>query len=347
MFCPECGSTDKEMVGDICIDCFLKEFKMMELPKRIEVQICSHCNSKLEEGKWSDEFIPEEEIIYRALERNIKIADEVENEIVNLEIDQIKGTIAGCYVEIVGDVHGAQIEETHETDVKILKTVCPTCSKIQSGYYESVIQFRADNREIKPEEYNLADKIVERTLTKQSKRDKLAYCPQIAKLKEGYDYYIGSFKSGKKVAEALTEEFGGVIKESPRLISEDKSTGKGLYRIWISVRIPEFEIEDFVRYEDKIIRINSIGKNSVVGVDIQTGKKHNIPMKNMENIELVKKSSDIETTTIISKSPSIIQILDPSDYSAVDLEMKDEFATYNIGDEIKLIKIDNYIYLIN
>ena len=347
MFCPECGSTDKEMVGDICIDCFLKEFQMMELPKRIEVQICSHCNSKLEEGKWSDEFIPEEEIIYRALERNIKIADEVENEVINLEIDQIKGTIASCYVEIVGEVHGAQIEETHETEVKILKTVCPTCSKIQSGYYESVIQFRADNREIKPEEYSLADEIVERTLTKQSKRDKLAYCPQIAKLKEGYDYYIGSFKSGKKVAEALTEEFGGVIKESPRLISEDKSTGKGLYRIWISVRIPEFEVEDFIKYEDKIIRINSIGKNSVVGADIQTGKKHNIPMKNVDDIELVKKSSDIETTTIISKSPSIIQILDPSDYSAVDLEMKEEFADYNIGDEIKLIKIDNYIYLIN
>jgi len=347
MFCPECGSTDKEMVGDICIDCFLKEFQMIELPKRIEVQICSHCNSKLEEGKWSDEFIPEEEIIYRALERNIKIADEVENEIINLEIDQIKGTIASCYVEIVGEVHGAQIEETHDTEVKILKTVCPTCSKIQSGYYESVIQFRADNREIKPEEYSLADEIVERTLLKQSKKDKLAYCPQIARLKEGHDYYIGSFKSGKKVAEALTEEFGGITKECPRLISEDKSTGKGLYRVWISVRIPEFEVNDFVKYEDKIIRINSIGKASVVGMDISTDKKHNIPMKNMEDIKLVKKSSEIETTTIISKSPSMIQILDPSDYSAVDLEMKDEFKDYNIGDEIKLIKIDNYIYLLN
>jgi nonsense-mediated mRNA decay protein 3 len=70
-------------------------------------------------------------------------------------------------------------------------------------------------------------------------------------------------------------------------------------------------------------------------------------MNKMESIELVKKSDEIETTTIISKSPSIIQILDPSDYSAVDLEMKDEFAGYNIGDEIKLIKIDNYIYLLN
>lgn len=347
MFCPECGSTDKEMVGDICIDCFLKNFQMIELPRRIEVQICSHCNSKLEEGKWSDEFIPEEEIIYRALERNIKIADEVENEIINLEIDQMKGTLANCFVEVTGEVHGAAIEETHDAEVKIMKTVCPSCSKMQSGYYETVIQFRADNREIKAEEYAKADEIVERTLIKQSKSDKLAYCPQIAKLKEGYDYYIGSFKSGHKVAEALKEEFGGIIKESPRLISEDKSTGKGLYRVWISVRIPEFETDDFIRFEDKTLQVQSITKSSVVGVDISTGKKHNIPMKNMEDIKLVKKASDIETTTIISKSPSTIQILDPSDYSAVDLEMKEEFAECSIGDEIKLIKIDDYIYLLN
>ncbi len=347
MFCPECGSTDKKMVGNICIDCFLKDFQMIELPKRIEVQICSHCNSKLEEGKWSEEFIPEEEIIYRALERNIKIHDEVSNEVINLEIDQMKGTIAKCYVEIVGEVKGTQIEETQETEVKILKTVCPTCSKIQSGYYESVIQFRADKREIKSEEFEKADEIVKKTLIKQLKSDKLAYCPQIAKLKEGNDYYIGSLKSGRKIAEALKEEFGGTIKESPRLISEDKSTGKGLYRIWISVRIPEFEINDFVKFEDKIIQINNIDKNRVVGTDIKTSKKHNIPLKNMEKIKLVKKSSDIETTTIISMSPSTIQILDPVNYSAVDLEMKEEFANYNIGDEIKLIKIDNYPYLLN
>ena len=346
MFCPECGSTDKEMVGDICIDCFLKEFQMIELPKRIEVQICSHCNSKLEEGKWSEEFIPEEEIIYRALERNIKIADEVSNEIINLEIDNIKGTIASCYVEVVGEVHGVQIEETHDTEVKIQKTVCPTCSKIQSGYYETVVQFRADKREIKSEEYAKADEIVERTLNKQASSDKLAYCPQIAKLKEGYDYYIGSFKSGKKVAEALKEEFGGIIKESPRLISEDKSTGKGLYRVWISVRIPEAEINDFIRYEDKIIHLTNISKKSFVGTEISTGKKQNIPMKNMEDIELVKKADEVETTTVISKSPQFIQVLDPIDYSAVDLDMKDEYEKYNVGEEVKLIRIDNYVYLL-
>lgn len=348
MFCVECGSTDKKMVGNICIDCFLKDFQMIEIPKRIEVQICSHCNSKLDQGKWSEENIPEEEIIYRALERNIQISDEVSNEIINLEIDQMKGTIASCYVEAIGEVYGEQLEETHDCEVKILKTVCPTCSKLQAGYYEAVIQFRADKREIKIEEYAKADEIVERTLIKQSKKDKLAYCPQIAKLKEGYDYYIGSLKSAKKVAEALKDEFGGIIKESPRLISEDKSTGKGLYRIWISIRIPEFEIGDFIKYENKISHVKDIDKNRIICIDIENdNKQFTVPLKNMENIELVKKEDEIKTTTIIAKSPKMIQILDPSDYSAVDLEMKAGFEDCSIGDEIKLIKIDNYIYLIN
>ena len=346
MFCIECGSEDKQMVREICIDCFLKDFQMIEIPKNINVEICSHCNSRLEEGKWSESYLPEDEIIYRALERNIKISDLVENEEINLEIDQIKGTIANCFVEVVGDVYGVSLDETHDCEVRIKKTVCPPCSKMQSGYYETVIQFRADNREIKSEEYAKADKIVARTLDKQAKVDKLAYCPQVAKLKEGYDYYIGSFKTGRKVAENLKDEFGGVIKESPRLISEDKSTGKGLYRIWISVRIPEFENNDIIEFEDRIIQVSDIDKNRVVGIDIKTNKKHNIPLKNMDNIKLVKKSTDIETTTIISMSPKIIQILDPADYSAVDLEMKDDFKDYNIGDEVKIIKIDNYIYLI-
>ena len=346
MFCIDCGSTDKEMIGEVCVDCFLKNFEMIKLPENINVEICSHCNSRLEEGKWSDSFLPEEEIIYRALERNIEINEMVENEEINLEIDQIKGTIANCFVEVVGEVQGVALDEIHETSVRIVKSVCPPCSKMQSGYYEAVIQFRADNREIKSEEYDKADEIVARTLEKQSKSDKLAYCPQIAKLKEGCDYYIGSFKTANKVANALKEEFGGTIKESPRLISEDKSTGKGLYRTWISIRIPEFEADDFIEFEDKIIQVKDIGKNRITGKDIKTNKKHNISLKNMEDIKLVKKAEDIQTTNIISMSPRIIQILDPDDYSAIDLEMRDEFSYYHIGDEIKVIKLDNYIYLL-
>lgn len=347
MFCPECGSEDKKMVGDKCIDCFLKDFQLIEVPKAIEVTICSHCNSRLEEGKWHESFLPEDEIIYRALERNIIINDLVENEIINLEIETRRGNIAECIVEAVGDVYGETVDETHDVSVKILKTVCPTCSKVQAGYYEAVVQFRAENRDIKESEYEKADEIVKRTLNKQYKKDKLAYCPQRAKLKEGYDYYIGSLKTGRKVANALKDEFGGIIKESPRLISEDKSTGKGLYRIWISVRIPEFEVGDFIKYEGKILQIKDIGKNRVVAIDIKNNKKHTLPWKDTEDVEVIKKAKDIETTNIISKSPTQIQILDPADYSVVDLEIKDSLKDAEIGDEVNIIKIDDYYYLLD
>lgn len=342
MFCPDCGSTDKEMIDGVCIDCFLKNFNMIEIPETISVTICKHCNSRLEEGKWSESNLIEEEIIYRTLERNITINTPTKNEIIDLEIVQIKGTTAKCSVIAKGDVYDVPISEEHEVDVKIKRTVCPTCSKIQSGYYESVIQFRADTREIKAEEFEIADTIVNKTLNNQYKNDKLAYCPQVAKLKEGKDYYIGSLKSGRKVANALKYEFGGVIKESPRLISEDKSTGKGLYRIWISVRIPEFEIGDFVKNEDKILQIKDIGKNRVLGLDIKTNKNHTLTN---EKLEVVKKSEAIEKVDVISKSPSTIQILDPADYSVVDLEVKDWLEDVKVGDKLNIVKIDDYYIL--
>ena len=72
----------------------------------------------------------------------------------------MKGSTAECVVVAFGEVYDTPIEETHDVNVKIIRTACPTCSKVQSGYYESVIQFRADNREIHSEEYKKADEIL-------------------------------------------------------------------------------------------------------------------------------------------------------------------------------------------
>lgn len=347
MFCPECGSTNKKMIGNICIDCFLKTFKMVKIPENIDITVCSHCNSKLQEGKWSEPNIPKEEIIYRLLERNIKIDENIKNEIINLEIGKITGTIANCVIDVQGEINDKLLKETHDVNVKLKSSVCPNCSKRQSGYYESVVQFRADKRKISDEEYEIANQIVQNKLKKLFSNDKLAYCPQIAELKEGYDYYIGSLKFGRKIANALKEQFGGIIKESARLIGEDKSTGKGIYRIWILIRIPQFNINDFIKFDDKIIQIKDINKNRVIGINIKTNKTQSITWKETEKTDLVKKEEDIEKIPIISKSPDYIQILDPTDYSTVDLELREEFKDLNIGDEVNTIKIEDNIYLLS
>ena len=291
MFCPVCGATDVEMVDGICKNCYLKKFQLMEIPENITVTICKHCNSKLEEGKWKDEYIPEDEIIYRALENNITLSELAENEEIELEIDQMRGTIAECYVEAVATVLGEEIVETHTPNVKINYSVCPDCSKRNAGYYEAVIQLRADNRDLKEGEIEKAEEIVNRTLNKQYKKDKLAYVPQVAKLKEGNDYYIGSLKSAKKVVEHLKEEFGGKIKESPRLISEDKSTGKGLYRIWISLRLPKFEVS-FEKELNNTLREMGL-KNAFDSLYADLSGLGSVPEGNNLYINLVKQKAKL------------------------------------------------------
>lgn len=346
MFCPECGATDVKMINGVCKDCFLKEYQLLKIPDNITVTVCSHCNAKLEEGKWKDSYIPEEEIIYRTLEKNIEVDKLAENEEIELEIDQMRGTIAECYIKAVATVLGEEVVETHTSNVKINKSVCPDCSKRVAGYYEAVIQLRTDSRELNNEEIANAEEIIRHTIEKQSKKDKLAYIPQIAKPKEGRDYYIGSLKSAKKVAEHLKEELGGTIKESPRLISEDKSTGKGLYRIWISVRLPKFEIKDFVKYNKILAEVIAIDVNRIQIQNLENYEKIALKWREYDNIEKIATKEDVKKAIITSKSPNNIQVLDPEDYSPIDLEMNEKFEKYNIGEEIDVIKLENNLYLI-
>ncbi|WP_297982244.1 60S ribosomal export protein NMD3 [uncultured Methanobrevibacter sp.] len=347
MFCPECGATDVEMIDNICKNCFLKKFQLMTIPENITVTVCSHCNAKLEEGKWKDEYLPDEEIIYRALERNISLSDLAENEEIELEIDQMRGTIAECYVEAVATVLGEEIVETHTPDVKINHSVCPDCSKKAAGYYEAVIQLRADKRDLDEKEIETSEEIIYRTLKKQMKKDKLAYIPQVAKLKEGNDYYIGSYKTAKKLVEHLKDELGAIVKESPRLISEDKNTGKGLYRIWISVRLPNFQKGEFIKYNDGIYKIISIDGKRIQILNLDTMEKTALKWREYDSIEKMADTKDIQKVIITAKSPKSIQVLDPEDYSPVDLEMNENLQDCNIGEEIDCIKINGKIYLIN
>ena len=344
MFCPECGSTTNKMLDDVCINCFLKDFHMLTIPEKIEINICTHCNGKLDMGKWEYNDIPIEEIIYCTLESNIKVDKLVEDEIIDLEINKVRGKISECIVAIKGKVFNKQLEEEHDVLVKINKTVCPNCSKQNSGYYEAVIQFRADSREPTSKELKKADEVVISTLNNLFNKDRLAYLVEIAKPKEGHDYYIGSYKSSKKVLKQLKDVFGGITKESPRLISEDKSTGKGLYRIWISFRIPQFKTDDFVKFQDKIAQVKSIGSSKIQCYDLGKSKLFSIPFKDYENISLIKTKKNIEKTNIISRTPKKIQILDPYDYDVVDLDIND--AKLNIGDEIDIVKIENKIYFV-
>ena len=346
MFCPECGNSNSETIEGLCKECFLKQFTVLKIPENIEVTICSHCNGRFEEGKWKESNLQEEEIIYRALERAIELDTLVEDEEIELEILQMRGTIAKCSIEAVAIILKETIRQAYEVEVRLKKTVCPDCSKMYSGYYEAVIQFRSDKRELTNDELIQADEIVKKSLHSQFKRNKLAYLVEKVNMKEGRDYYIGSYKATKKTANDLKNRFGGIIKESHRLISQDKSTGKGLYRIWISIRLPIFKIGDIITYLDKFGQVIAIDGNKITVNDLNSFDNFSIFWKDYDSIKLIKTKKEIKTSNIISKSPSKIQILDPDNYEVVDVAICKVFEEYEIGNEVNVVKIDENLYIV-
>ncbi|MEW6011387.1 MAG: 60S ribosomal export protein NMD3 [Euryarchaeota archaeon] len=346
MFCPQCGSSDTQLVEGLCKTCFLKEFYLLKLESEIIVTLCTSCHSQIQEGKWKELGLPEEEIIYQALEENIHVSPMVENVEIELEIIHRRGSLADCRVIAKGVVFGEEITQEYKTTVRLNKTVCPDCSKIASGYYESVIQLRADNRPLYQEEIALADEIIALNLNKLEKKNRMAYITQRTPMKEGMDYYIGSQKAAKKLINKLREQLGGLVKESPRLMGQDKSTGKGLYRTWISLRLPQFSIDDFIQYNDRLAQVKSLDSRKIIVRDLINQEKFSILWKDYANIKLIGHLEDIQKTTLTSKTPHSIQILHPTTFEPIDQEINPDYDKLSIGDEVDVLEIEGKIYII-
>ncbi|HIH61361.1 MAG TPA: hypothetical protein HA298_01560 [Methanobacteriales archaeon] len=343
-FCIKCGRSNTQLFKGLCRECFLKEYKPLEVPERIEVEVCPHCNAQLINGKWTGRGIPEDEIIYRALENNI--IKKVEDIIIDLEILQKRGTISSCLVRAEAKILGEKITQDFYTEVRLKKRACPYCSRYKSGYYEAVIQLRADERSLELEEIKKAEQLINKTLQKSWGKDKLAYLAKKTRQKEGADYYIGSYKAAKRVITALREEFGGIVGESPKLMGRDKSTGKNIYRIWISFKLPKFKEGDFISYKGRTGLIKAMDSHGILFYDLDRQEMSTVLWREYQRIERIATPADIKKTTVTAISPSRIQILDPISYEPIDLKLKPGMENLKIGDQVSVIQINNKTYIL-
>ena len=65
------------------------------------------------------------------------------------------------------------------------------------------------------------------------------------------------------------------------------------------------------------------------------------------NIKVIARSSDIKTTSVTSKTPRTIQILHPETYQPVDINLNPETSDLQIGDEVKVVEIEDILYILN
>ncbi|CDG65595.1 MAG: ribosomal export protein [Methanobacterium sp.] len=346
MFCIECGKEDEELFEGLCSSCFVAGKKLITISPELTVEICAHCSSAHVGDKWVKNELSEEEFIAETIAKKAIPDKEAEDVVLEIDLLNQKGSILELIINARGKILGIPVERELPIKVKINRNDCPECSKYASGYYESVLQLRADKRALTRKEISTADRIIEKVLEKLFRTNRMAYISQRAELKEGVDYYFGSYKASRKISQALKEEMGGILGESPRLMGRDKSAGKDLYRIWISLRLPSFQPGDFLAYSDNLGQVTDLNGKKIMVMDLNTLGKNSISWREYPHLEVVAQKENIKTTTVTSKSPTQIQILHPETYQPVDLDILPEMNSLNIGDPVDVIEIREKLYII-
>ena len=346
-FCPRCGKTGEKLFSGLCRSCFIEDIKLISLPDELELTICTQCGSIQKKGRWHDSNLTVEDMAAETILEHVEVTESVLDVEIFPEIQNVRGSNLEYLVKVIGKVLDHEVCQEYLVKVKVVKNVCNECSKYASGYYEAVIQLRADDRTPSPDEIKTADDILKNQLERLSENNRMAYITQRAEIKEGVDYYIGSYKVARKLTESFKNELGGVMGESPRLMGHDKHTGKDLFRIWILLRLSKFFKGDFVKYNQAIAEIVNFDGSKIYLEVLKTDQRLSVPWKAAGKMELAARKGDIKKALVSAITPDHIQILHPETYQPLEIPINQQKPNIKIGKEIPVVEIEGNFYLLN
>ncbi|MBE8540533.1 NMD3-related protein [Geoglobus acetivorans] len=328
MKCAVCG---KESEHPVCGKCLLERIEAVKIPPVVEITVCPKCDAKRLE-KWKT--ISLEEAVEKVLEKETRIHEEVE--VLDFSFQPFGLDETGKYqFTFYGKIRDHEFEYSSFFEVRLKKIACEKCSRQAGGYYEAIIQIRADNRELKDEELERIGEIIGAGMDKQRSHPK-AFITKIEEKKEGIDIYMGDKKLAQKIARAILKELGGELSESSKIAG--RQDGRDIYRFTYSVRLPEYFEGDIVEDDGRTAIVASVQKRK--GVDIFTGRTINL-----KNPKVLVRKEDIMESYVVSADSSALEVLDPETYRYVCVR-KPEFE-FNAGDSVFVGKGEDQVFVIH
>lgn len=342
LFCPKCGNETEDFHDNVCSSCFIGNKVLIESPDVAYAQICPGCGAVFKRGKWS---LKEDEAttVIDCVKDTLSINKEAANIVLDLSPKQLDYSRYKVHLDAHADIRGVPIEYSKDIEVRINWISCETCSRISGGYFEGIVQIRADKRIPTADELMKCREIAENVAARsKEKGDRLAYIAKTENLEEGLDLYVGLMKLGKQICRAIIDNFGGKFSESPKLVGQ--KNGVDLYRITYALRLPEFVRGDIIFADDRVIEVQGCGKH-VSGIDIETGKRFLENFNDILEIRKIGKKEDAVTAVLVSDEGNTIQVLDPETYDSIVLK-RPEFLSAEPGSEIKVIKTSKGLFVV-
>jgi len=215
-FCIKCGKKTDKLFDGLCEKCFLEKKELIEVPKRIVVNICKNCGRVQTKRGWSKG---------KSIEDIVKKKIKTKNEIEKIKITK-KKVNKDFVVEILatGKISGLEKTERRKTIVVIRKKLCEMCGKISGGYYEAIIQLRSDEEE---KIMNSAE------IIKNILKNKNGFLTKIVKRKNGIDLYI----TPKSLVDIIIKNIPKIKEKKKSYSLATRKDGRDLYRTTALVRL--------------------------------------------------------------------------------------------------------------
>jgi nonsense-mediated mRNA decay protein 3 len=280
-FCPKCGK--KGIKGDFCSSCS-EQGKSEQL--EIKLLVCKKCKRYYRKTKW----IPYKDI-HAIIKRAVK--DNLKHKVgITFNIPAISDAML---------VHAECNNKHYELPVLLDWRVCEHCSKQAGGYYEGILQLRNVAKEV----FSWVEKEVER----QDRRN--IFISKVLKQKNGCDMYISSQKYLQVLGNKLQKTFGGILKITSSLHTQDKQTSKNLYRVNVLFEGLIFGKGDVIPVKNKLLHITNMQKQ-VIGIDLITGKKTSFHYKDILEVQPLS----VRKTKVCKVYP-IVEVLHPETYEPI------------------------------
>lgn len=355
-FCYRCGISESEggpLIDGLCQICYRKENPVLLIEGEINTELCGNCGSYKKRGVWVDPHSYElEELIFEVADNALleTIGDSLDERIREFEIvhfDELEETvelpvgkalvafrpidwhieyfpaIITYEVRVKAKTHELQRElhdEAKKVTVYVRQTVCPRCSKFLGGYFEAILQVRAEDRPLTEEERKAIGKLVEDKVDEIMRRDRMGFIQDTIEKEEGLDFYMGSTSSARKLAQAIRERFGGTISEAYELVGVDRQTSREVYRTSVSVRIPKFQKGDLVTdrhgnvYEVERVDGKGMGMRNLATLESEHRDWKTIKREGMDVVE-----GEISEAMVTSITPTEVQLMDMQTYETYEL----------------------------
>lgn len=318
MRCIICGKEVKNSY--ICGNCIVEREEVVKV-EPIEIVQCSRCGFIRIGGKWKN--IELEEAIKNELLKSIYVID-------GFDVEDIKIDLRNRELTVSGKLFGDFISVKTPFSLKIKRTTCLKCSRISGGYYESIVQLRADNRKLKDYEISEAKRVIQEVLENEIENEK-AFLTKIEEKKEGIDFYFGGRDIGKKISRKIVEKLGGKIIQSKKLAG--RKDGVDLFRFTYLVRLPSYENGDIVLKDENICIVKD--RRAGKGIDIFTGKSINI-----KDSKVIARRSDLFEGIVVNIDETVAEVM--SNDGRMFMVNK-PYAT-EIGDSVYIFEYNNNYY---